>query len=49
MKTEASTHDQIDGSLIMIGVIIASLSSDGGKSHGELDMLMKAWLLMVGL
>jgi hypothetical protein len=49
MKTEASTRDQIDGSSIMIGVIIASLSSDGGESHGELDMLMKARLLTVGL
>jgi hypothetical protein len=41
MKMTASTRDQIDGSSIMISVIIASLSNDGGESHGELNMLMK--------
>jgi len=48
MKTAASTRDQIDGSSIMIAVIIAPLSNDGGESQGELDMLMKARLLTVG-
>jgi hypothetical protein len=47
MKTTASMHDQIDGSSIMIDVIIALLCNGGGESHGELDMLMKARLLTV--
>jgi hypothetical protein len=41
MKMAVSTRDQIDRSSIMISVIIASLSNDGGESHGELSMLMK--------
>ena len=44
MKTTASTHDQTDGRLVMIGVVVADLRwscNDGGKSHGGLGMSME--------
>ena len=39
MKTVASTRDQIDVRLVMIGVVVADSrwsSNDGGESHGGL-------------
>ena len=39
MKTVASTRDQTDGRLVLIGVVIADSrwsSNDGSKSHGGL-------------
>ena len=41
MKTTASTHEQTDGRLVMIGMVIADSrrsSNDGGESHGRLDV-----------